>query len=105
MVRLPSSQKPPPDKAGVFALARQKCVRCTWHGPHRVLNALMVTMPLIGWAMLTARGYSVTFVWLRGAHRVLAYQFFATFLAHFAAALYHWLIRRDGVVGRWMAGS
>ncbi|KWH45611.1 cytochrome b [Burkholderia stagnalis] len=90
------------------------------HGSHLVLYALMVAMPLIGWAMLSAGGYPVTlgggvqlpailaadpvaFAWLRVAHRVLAYLFFATFLAHFAAALYHGLIRRDGVV-RAMAG-
>ncbi len=72
---------------------------------HLVLYALVVTMLLIGGAMLSAGGYPVTFVWLRGAHRVLVYLFFATFLAHFASALYHWLIRREGVVGRWMAGS
>lgn len=85
------------------------------HGSHLVLYALMVAMPLIGWAMLSAGGYPVTlgggvqlpalvsadpvtFAWLRVAHRVLAYLFFLTFLAHFAAALYHELIRRDGVV-------
>ncbi|WP_423391216.1 cytochrome b [Burkholderia sp. LMG 21824] len=85
------------------------------HGSHLVLYALMLAMPLIGWAMLSAGGYPVTlgggvqlpaivaadpvtFAWLRVAHRVLAYLFFATFLAHFAAALYHGLIRRDGVV-------
>ncbi|AOK39573.1 cytochrome b [Burkholderia vietnamiensis] len=85
------------------------------HGSHLVLYALMVAMPLIGWAMLSAGGYPVTlgggvqlpalvsadpatFAWLRVAHRVLAYLFFVTFVAHFAAALYHGLIRRDGVV-------
>ncbi|WDD92603.1 cytochrome b [Burkholderia sp. FERM BP-3421] len=85
------------------------------HGSHLVLYALMVAMPLIGWAMLSAGGYPVTlgggvqlpalvpadpvaFAWLRVAHRLLAYLFFATFLAHFAAALYHGLIRRDGVL-------
>ncbi|MGU7783991.1 cytochrome b [Burkholderia sp. PU8-34] len=85
------------------------------HGSHLVLYALMMAMPLIGWAMLSAGGYPVTlgggvqlpaimsadpvaFAWLRVAHRLLAYVFFATFLAHFAAALYHGLIRRDGVM-------
>ncbi|KWD74215.1 cytochrome b [Burkholderia ubonensis] len=84
-------------------------------GSHLVLYALMIAMPLIGWAMLSAGGYPVTlgggvqlpaivsagpvaFAWLRIAHRWVAYLFFATFLAHFAAALYHGLIRRDGVV-------
>lgn len=90
------------------------------HGSHVALYALMISMPLIGWAMLSAGGYPVTlgggvqlpaivsaspvtFAWLRVAHRVLAYLFFLTFLAHFAAALYHGLIRRDGVV-RTMVG-
>ncbi|AHI65803.1 cytochrome b [Burkholderia thailandensis] len=85
------------------------------HGSHLVLYALMIAMPLVGWAMLSAGGYPVTlgggvqlppivpadavwFAWLRHAHRWLAYLFFATFLAHFAAALYHGLIRRDGVL-------
>ncbi|ARL50505.1 [Ni] hydrogenase, b-type cytochrome subunit [Burkholderia pseudomallei] len=85
------------------------------HGSHLVLYALMIAMPLVGWAMLSAGGYAVTlgggvrlpsivpadavwFAWLRHAHRWLAYLFFATFLAHFAAALYHGMIRRDGVL-------
>jgi cytochrome b561 len=34
---------------------------------------------------------------LRTAHTVLAYMFFATILLHVAAALFHGLIRRDGV--------
>ncbi|WP_342305324.1 cytochrome b [Burkholderia pseudomallei] len=85
------------------------------HGSHLVLYALMIAMPLVGWAMLSAGGYPVTLgggvrlpsivpadavwlAWLRHAHRWLAYLFFATFLAHFAAALYHGMIRRDGVL-------
>jgi cytochrome b561 len=34
---------------------------------------------------------------LRTAHTLLAYMFFATILLHIAAALFHALIRRDGV--------
>ncbi|OZI30404.1 cytochrome B [Bordetella genomosp. 10] len=85
------------------------------HGSHVAMYALMIAMPLIGWAMLSAGGYPVTlaagvtlppiapadaalFAWLRLAHRWLAYLFFLTFVAHFAAALYHGLIRRDGVL-------
>jgi cytochrome b561 len=40
---------------------------------------------------------------LRTTHTVLAYVFFATILLHVAAALFHALIRRDGVF-RAMAG-
>jgi len=38
------------------------------------------------------------YVWLRDLHTDLAYLFFAIFLAHFGAALFHGLIRRDGVL-------
>jgi cytochrome b561 len=36
---------------------------------------------------------------IRDLHAALAHLFFATFLAHFGAALFHGLIRRDGVLG------
>jgi len=82
---------------------------------HWLLYALMLAMPLTGWAMLSAAGHPVTlgagivlppimphdaalFAWLRGAHRWLALLLFATFLLHLAAALFHGLVRRDGVL-------
>ena len=82
---------------------------------HVVLYALMFIMPLVGWGMLSAARYPIVlygplrlppilphdltlYAWLRELHTVLAYLFFATFLAHFAAALFHGLIRRDGVL-------
>lgn len=85
------------------------------HASHGLLYGLMIAMPLIGWAMLSAGGYPVslgfgvqlppiamadagTFAWLRWLHRSLAYALFATVLVHLAAALYHGLIRRDGVL-------
>lgn len=37
---------------------------------------------------------------LRKAHTVLAYLFFLTFLAHFAAILFHTLVLRDGILKR-----
>jgi len=37
---------------------------------------------------------------LRKAHTILAYLFFLTFLAHFAAILFHTLIVRDGILKR-----
>jgi cytochrome b561 len=81
---------------------------------HLVLYALMVAMPLIGWGMLSAAGYPVTlygplhlppiaphdvalFALLRALHTWLAFTLFATVLLHLAAALFHGLIRRDGV--------
>jgi cytochrome b561 len=87
---------------------------------HYLLYALLIAMPLVGWGMLSAGGYPVVLYGslhlpailphddqlhaiLRAAHTVLAYVFFATILLHVAAALFHALIRRDGVF-RTMAG-
>lgn len=93
------------------------------HASHWLLYGLMIALPLIGWAMLSAGGYPVmlgtavhlppilpanplAFAILRHLHTWLALLLFLTFLAHLAAALYHGLIRRDGVlssmVGRWL---
>ena len=87
---------------------------------HFVLYALLLAMPLVGWGMLSAGGYPVVLygslhlpaimphddqlhATLLTTHMVLAYMFFATILLHVAAALFHALIRRDGVF-RAMAG-
>ena len=81
---------------------------------HYALYALMIALPLIGWGMLSAAAYPVkltdgvylpsilpqsetlhTALW--NAHFYLAFLFFAVILMHVAAALFHALIRRDGV--------
>lgn len=81
---------------------------------HLALYGLMIAMPLVGWGMQSAGGYPI--VLFRGvqlppilphndalygmfhiAHVWLAYLLFVTFLAHLAAALFHGLVRRDGV--------
>ena len=81
---------------------------------HYALYTLMIAMPLLGWGMLSAAAYPIhlfggvglppilpqsdslhTILW--NAHRSLAYVFFAVILLHIAAALFHALIRRDGV--------
>jgi cytochrome b561 len=81
---------------------------------HYALYALMIAMPLIGWAMLSTAKYPVVLwpgIWLPpilplnpglhtllwNAHFYLAFLFFALILMHLAAALFHALIRRDGV--------
>lgn len=88
---------------------------------HVLLYALMLALPLLGWAMLSAGGYpvmlgeslrlppiapenAVLFAWLREAHRYLAWLLFLTFVAHMSAALYHGLIRRDGVLAAMAPG-
>jgi cytochrome b561 len=81
---------------------------------HYALYGLMIVMPLLGWTMLSAAAYPVvlyggihlpslvpqserlhTLLW--NAHYYLAFAFFALVLMHVAAALFHAMVRRDGV--------
>jgi len=88
--------------------------RLAAHLSHIALYALMIALPLVGWAMLSAGAYPVVlyralhlpailppdpmlYAVLRQTHRILAYLLFATFLAHLGAAMLHALIYRDGV--------
>ncbi|MHC4043999.1 cytochrome b [Bradyrhizobium sp. 23AC] len=83
---------------------------------HQLLYGLMIVMPLLGLGMLWAAAYPVvlyggiqipallsqsdgvrTLLW--NAHFYLGFTFFALVLLHLAAALFHALIRRDGVFG------
>ena len=81
---------------------------------HYAFYALMIAMPLVGWAMLSAASYPVVLLdgihlpsllplnpqlhaILWSVHRSLAFAFFALILLHAAAALFHAWIRRDGV--------
>ena len=89
-------------------------MRLAAHLSHYALYALMLAMPLIGWAMLSTAAYPVVLIdgvqlppilpqsdrlhaLLWSAHRYLAFAFFAVILMHIAAALFHALVRRDGV--------
>lgn len=81
---------------------------------HYLLYGLMIVMPLLGWGMLSAADYPVV-LWggvrlppilpqsdrlhslLWDAHHYLGLAFYALILLHLAAALYHALVRRDGV--------
>ncbi|MDQ2822102.1 MAG: cytochrome b/b6 domain-containing protein [Pseudomonadota bacterium] len=89
---------------------------------HWILYALMLAMPLIGWAMLSAGGYPIV-VWdgfplpaiaphnaalygfLRPLHGVLAYLLFFTILGHLGAALFHAWVRRDDVFAQMAKGD
>jgi cytochrome b561 len=81
---------------------------------HYAFYILMIGMPLLGWGMLSAAAYPIvlfdgfrlpailpqsdslhTLLWT--AHFYLAFAFFALILLHVAAALFHALIRHDGV--------
>lgn len=82
---------------------------------HIGLYALMIAMPLLGWGMLSASAYPVVLfpgvvlppiaplspglrTVLHSGHVLLAFAFFALILLHVAAALFHGLVRRDGVL-------
>jgi cytochrome b561 len=82
-----------------------------------LMYALMFVLPLVGWGMLSAAHYpivlfgSIYLPWilphnlelysvLRQTHTVLAFLFFATFISHFGAILFHTLIVRDGMLKR-----
>ena len=88
---------------------------------HWLLYGLMLAMPLIGWAMLSAGGYpvqmspsfvlppilpqdAVLYAALRAAHGWLAYLLFATVLLHVSAALMHAWMYRDGVFATMVKG-
>jgi cytochrome b561 len=90
---------------------------------HVAFYTLMIAMPLIGWAMLSAADYPVVLAGLRlpslvpasatlhsvlwDAHRVLAFCLFGLVLVHLAAALFHAWVRRDGVfeaMALWRSG-
>ncbi|TCK35234.1 cytochrome b561 [Paraburkholderia sp. BL8N3] len=80
---------------------------------HLAFYGLMIALPLLGYGMLSAADYPVvvfgvrlpsvlphsnelhTLLW--NAHRFLALCFFALIVVHLAAALFHALVRRDGV--------
>ena len=89
-------------------------MRLAAHLSHYALYILMIGMPLLGWSMLSAAAYPVvlyggvrlpaiapqsdslhTLLW--NAQFYLAFVFFALVLMHLAAALFHALVRRDGV--------
>lgn len=89
-------------------------VKLAAHASHYAFYVLMIGMPLLGWGMLSAADYPVVlFGGLRlpailphndslhallwNAHRYCAFAFFALILVHIAAALFHALVRRDGV--------
>lgn len=81
---------------------------------HYALYTLMIVMPLIGWAMMSAADYPIVLAaglrlpaivppsaslhaLLWSAHFYLAFAFFGLILMHIGAALFHALVRRDGV--------
>jgi cytochrome b561 len=109
--------KPPPLPADLPRIQKFAAEASHW-----LLYALMLAMPVIGWAMLSAGGYPVVvfnglnlpaiaphsaalYGFLRPLHGVLAYVLFFTILAHLSAALFHAWVRRDEVFGQMARGD
>jgi cytochrome b561 len=101
---------PPPDLPDTVPSLQRFAAKAS----HIVLYMLMLMLPLVGWGMLSAARDPIVlygplrlpqilphdltlYAWLRKLHTGLAYLLFATFLAHLGAALYHGVIRRDGL--------
>ena len=83
----------------------------------RLLYALFIALPLVGWSMLSAGHFPIVmfgavhlppilparpelYAALRETHTILAYLLFLAFLAHFGAVLFHTLVLRDGLLNR-----
>jgi cytochrome b561 len=96
-------------------MSRRERLAATWS--ERLMYGFMFVLPLVGWGMLSAARYPIVlfgsvelpyilphnvmlYAVLRKAHTILAYLFFFTILAHFAAILFHTLIVRDGILLR-----
>ncbi len=103
---------PPAFEATMSPLERRFA---TWS--ERLLYALLLVQPLVGWAMVSAANSPVTlvgsmrlpgiapfdvtvFATLRWTHLVLATLLFVTFTAHMLAVLFHKLVLGDGVLQR-----
>jgi cytochrome b561 len=85
---------------------------------HWLLYALLFVVPILGWVNASYRGFPVSlfglfdlpalmakrtsgFGWTGDVHTVLAYYGMLTLITlHVAAGLYHYFIRRDGVLQR-----
>jgi cytochrome b561 len=89
---------------------------------HFVLYAMMIAMPLVGWSMVSAEGAPIILMgWLhlpsimphdmhlfrtlRKVHMILAILLAGTFAMHFLAAMYHALVRKDGVFSSMASGG
>ena len=92
------------------------------HLSHLAFYGLMIAMPLIGWAMVSAEGYPIVLAGglrlppivspdrtlhalLWDLHQALGLAFFALVLLHLAAAIFHALVRQDGVFAQMTVGS
>ena len=104
-----------------YAVALPPAQRIAAESVHGLLYLLLIVMPVIGWWATAAGGYPVQlgplilpglfpenealsetlFAW----HQILGITLLVLALGHISAALYHWRVRRDGVLQRMTFGS
>ncbi len=111
------THRPPPPPADL-----SPALRLLSRANHWAFYGLLIVLPLFGWA--SASGYGVTpYVFgviplpaliaadkaraeaMGQIHGVLALALLVVIVLHVAGALYHLLVKRDGVVGRMLPGG
>jgi cytochrome b561 len=89
---------------------------------HYLLYILLFAIPILGWVNASFRGFELSFFgvitlpqivptrssgfsWTGDVHIIAAYYVLLPLIGlHILAALYHWLIRKDGVLERMLPG-
>jgi len=113
--RLTHPEPPPQDGLPPWQMQSARAI-------HQLLYLLLFVVPLLGWIDASYRGFPVSlfglfefpklmatrtpgFGWTGDVHGLLAsYAMLALVGLHGAAALYHYFIRRDGVMQRMLPG-
>ena len=112
--RATHAEPPPQDGVPPWQLQSARIV-------HGLLYGLLFVVPILGWINASWRGFPVIMFglelpklvatrapglrWTGDVHGLLAnYLLLALVALHVAAALYHWLVRRDGVLQRMLPG-
>lgn len=107
-----ATHRPPPLPASLPAWQRQAASATHW-----LLYALMLTIPLSGWLMSSAKGFQTVYLGLipipdllakdeslgeilATVHAVLAYSLMVLLTVHVAAAVKHHWVDRDDVLTR-----
>jgi cytochrome b561 len=118
------THKPPPFPADFVGLERKAAT-----GAHHLLYALMVLVPVAGWAVVSTSPYNIPTVlyglmpwpdlpilstlankaqiepWLEDVHAYLAYGMLGVVALHSLAALRHHFIKHDGILRRMLPWS
>lgn len=106
------THRPPPFLATMSPSERKAA---SWS--EYAMYGLLLTQPVVGWAMLSAENSPITLVGplilpgiaphgltiyaaLRATHTVLAYLLFAVFTMHICAVVFHTVGIRDGLLNR-----